>query len=164
MLLKGCQVNYGQVICGRVICGRVICGRGKVALMLAISNSAITDWATNDNCHVTVESEKVFAGKRSQQKVTISCLVLLAVFLLCWLPDQLYFFLYTVKPFKISLEMDTPLYHLVVILGLVNSVLNPFLYAFINPSYSAAFRNLVKKPEDRQEVHTTTNFSASTRV
>ncbi|XP_075239387.1 mu-type opioid receptor-like [Convolutriloba macropyga] len=94
-------------------------------------------------------------GKQSQTKVTRSCIILLTVFLLCWLPDQTYYFFYAIKPWGIQLRLDSIGYHLVVNLGFANSAFNPFLYAFLNPSYKEAFLKLFKSRRARLQRATT---------
>ncbi|XP_063727007.1 octopamine receptor 1-like [Symsagittifera roscoffensis] len=82
-------------------------------------------------------------GKRSQLRITVSCFMLLAVFLFCWLPDQTFFFMYSIQPLGIHLHLHSILYRAVVNLGFTNSFCNPFLYSFLNPTFKKAFRKLV---------------------
>ncbi|XP_075256702.1 mu-type opioid receptor-like [Convolutriloba macropyga] len=76
-------------------------------------------------------------GKRQQKKLTISCFAVLAIFFICWFPDQLYFYLYSLN--LPGLNLGNWLYHVVLSMGLTNCCLNPFLYAFLNPNYKKVF-------------------------
>ena len=71
----------------------------------------------------------------SDTKATITLASLVLAFAICWIP---YFSLFTAKPFidtSINLHLDlTALW-----LGYVNSLINPFLYAYYNSAFRDAF-------------------------
>ncbi|XP_063727149.1 mu-type opioid receptor-like [Symsagittifera roscoffensis] len=83
-------------------------------------------------------------GRRLQKRVTVSCFAVLSVFFICWLPDQMFFFLFSLNlPSLPQLSLGSWTYHLVLNLGYANSCLNPLLYAFFNPNYRRVFKSML---------------------
>ncbi|XP_068192132.1 somatostatin receptor type 5-like [Antennarius striatus] len=71
-------------------------------------------------------------GRRSERKVTRMVIVMVAVFVVCWLPfytTNIVNLIYTIP------EDNTTIYFILVILTYVNSSVNPFLYAFLSDNF-----------------------------
>ena len=78
----------------------------------------------------------------SDTKATITLASLVLAFAICWVP---YFTLFTAKPFiTISINIHVDL--LVLWLGYINSMINPFLYAYYNSTFREAFARILCKP------------------
>ncbi len=71
----------------------------------------------------------------SDTKATITLASLVLAFAICWVP---YFSLFTAKPF-LSSEINVHLDLTALWLGYVNSLINPFLYAYYNSAFRDAF-------------------------
>ncbi len=71
----------------------------------------------------------------SDSKATVTLASVVTAFAICWIP---YFVLFTIRPF-ISWEIDTHLDLFTLWLGYINSMLNPFLYAFHSTQFRAGF-------------------------
>ncbi|XP_036378108.1 somatostatin receptor type 2 isoform X2 [Megalops cyprinoides] len=95
---------------------------------------------------VKVKSSGVRVGsskrKRSERKVTRMVSVVVAVFVLCWLP----FYVFNVTSVTGSIS-TTPLlkctFDFVVVLGYANSCANPILYAFLSENFKKSFQNVL---------------------
>ena len=82
----------------------------------------------------------------SDTKATITLASLVLAFAICWIP---YFSLFTAKPF-IDTEINVHLDLTALWLGYVNSLINPFLYAYYNSAFRDAFvRILCRGCRDR---------------
>lgn len=80
--------------------------------------------------------------KRSERKVTRMVSVVVAVFVLCWLP----FYIFNVASVT-SILVPTPVlkstFDFVVVLGYANSCANPVLYAFLSDNFKKSFQNVL---------------------
>ena len=82
-----------------------------------------------------VMNKKMTASYRIKNKVTITCAVTSMVFILCWMPNVIYFTLVNV-----DVAIDGNDGHFVTkLLVLVNSCINPFIYACTNSYYRSEF-------------------------
>ncbi len=82
----------------------------------------------------------------SDTKATITLASLVLAFAICWIP---YFSLFTAKPF-LSSGINVHLDLTALWLGYVNSLINPFLYAYYNSAFRDAFvRILCRGCQDR---------------
>ncbi|XP_057716680.1 somatostatin receptor type 5-like [Corythoichthys intestinalis] len=93
------------------------------------------------------------SGKRrkSERKVTRMVVIVVAVFVLCWLP----FYALNVLNLLVALPTDYQgLYYFVVVLGYANSCANPVVYGFMSDNFKRGFRKALcrdtRKVEDRQ--------------
>ena len=75
----------------------------------------------------------------SDTKATITLSSLVLAFAICWIP---YFAIFTAKPF-ISTPINVHLDLFVLWLGYVNSLINPFLYAYYNSAFRDAFARVL---------------------
>lgn len=64
-------------------------------------------------------------------RVTITCLITSIAFILCWLPNQIYF---TLVNFDLA-HLNNNIHYITKLLLLFNSCINPFIYALTNPYY-----------------------------
>ncbi|KAL4658160.1 somatostatin receptor type 2-like [Arapaima gigas] len=95
---------------------------------------------------VKVKSSGIRVGsskrKKSERKVTRMVSIVVAVFVLCWLP--FYVFNFTSVTGTIS---TTPIlkstFDFVVVLGYANSCANPILYAFLSENFKKSFQNVL---------------------
>ncbi|CAL1603471.1 unnamed protein product [Knipowitschia caucasica] len=80
--------------------------------------------------------------KRSERKVTRMVSIVVAVFVLCWLP----FYVFNVTSVS-SAIIPTPVvkstFDCVVVLGYANSCANPILYAFLSDNFKKSFQNVL---------------------
>uniref|UniRef100_A0A8D3ECR3 Somatostatin receptor type 2 n=1 Tax=Scophthalmus maximus TaxID=52904 RepID=A0A8D3ECR3_SCOMX len=80
--------------------------------------------------------------KRSERKVTRMVSIVVAVFVLCWLP----FYAFNVTSVTSSISPTSALkstFDFVVVLGYANSCANPILYAFLSDNFKKSFQNVL---------------------
>ncbi|XP_062389299.1 uncharacterized protein LOC134077612 [Sardina pilchardus] len=78
--------------------------------------------------------------RRAERKVTRMVSIVVAVFVLCWLP----FYAFNVAAVTCSLSNRLKsTFELVVVLAYGNSCANPVLYAFLSDNFSRSFRNVL---------------------
>ncbi|XP_057672932.1 somatostatin receptor type 2-like [Corythoichthys intestinalis] len=80
--------------------------------------------------------------RRSERKVTRMVSVVVAVFVLCWLP----FYVFNVTSVTGTLSTTPVLrstFAFVVVLGYANSCANPILYAFLSENFKKSFQNVL---------------------
>jgi len=88
---------------------------------------------------VSGEEKQKHSNLASDTKATITLSTVVLAFAVCWIP---YFTLFTVKPFiSEPINMHVDLFTLW--LGYINSVINPFLYAYYNTTFRTAFANIL---------------------
>ncbi|XP_078369743.1 QRFP-like peptide receptor [Oculina patagonica] len=71
------------------------------------------------------------AGNRNAQtkrKLLRMCSIVVFLFFLCWLPNQLY---YALSAYNIT-TLETPFHYFTIVLAMSNSSLNPWVYCFAN--------------------------------
>lgn len=78
--------------------------------------------------------------RRSERKVTRMVVVMVLVFLVCWLP---FFVTNTVNLVHIIPRTDKTIYFIIVILTYLNSCANPFLYCFLSDNFKQSFRKVL---------------------
>ncbi|XP_075996132.1 somatostatin receptor type 2-like [Genypterus blacodes] len=80
--------------------------------------------------------------KRSERKVTRMVSIVVAVFVLCWLP----FYIFNVTSVTGSIKVSSAVkstFDFVVVLGYANSCANPILYAFLSDNFKKSFQNVL---------------------
>ncbi|NXX91804.1 HRH1 protein, partial [Centropus bengalensis] len=77
-----------------------------------------------------------------QRKAAKQLGVIMAAFMLCWIP---YFVLFMVMAFK-GYEQFSKLHMFTIWLGYVNSTLNPFLYPLCNQNFKKTFKKILHIP------------------
>ncbi|KAB0406217.1 hypothetical protein E2I00_018429 [Balaenoptera physalus] len=76
--------------------------------------------------------------KRSEKKITWLVLMVVAVFVLCWLP------FYTVQLLNFSVTgLDATVNHVSLILSHANSCANPILYGFLSENFRRSFQRIL---------------------
>ncbi|GCB73335.1 hypothetical protein scyTo_0002484 [Scyliorhinus torazame] len=76
--------------------------------------------------------------RRSERKLTRMVLMVVAVFVLCWMP------FYAVQLAGVFLaRLDTTLTHLCLILSYANSCANPILYGFLSDNFRRSFQRIL---------------------
>ncbi|KAG7460168.1 hypothetical protein MATL_G00218580 [Megalops atlanticus] len=95
---------------------------------------------------IKVKSSGIRVGsskrKRSERKVTRMVSIVVAVFVLCWLP----FYVFNVTSVTGSINTTPALkstFDFVVVLGYANSCANPILYAFLSENFKKSFQNVL---------------------
>ena len=110
-------------------------GLFPTAIMLALYSRVIRRlWFEKDANSVTLQ-----AVRRSRKKITRTTLVLSAIYAICWLPDSVRHILEVYYPSHISFSSTSSnVFHCLILL---NSTVNPFIYAFQFPNFK---RELIK--------------------
>ncbi|XP_029383419.1 somatostatin receptor type 2-like [Echeneis naucrates] len=95
---------------------------------------------------VKVKSSGIRAGSskrtHSERKVTRMVSIVVAVFVLCWLP----FYIFNVTSVTGSINPTSAVksaFDFVVVLGYANSCANPILYAFLSDNFKKSFQNVL---------------------
>ena len=73
------------------------------------------------------------------KKVTRMVCLASASVIFCWLPDQIYYFLYELN----LIELSDTVHNVLHILGFLNTCFNPIIYNFYNNHYNKEFRNIL---------------------
>ena len=89
-----------------------------------------------------VQNDPRFA---SDSKATVTLASVVTAFAICWIP---YFVIFTARPFLRG-PVDTHLDLFALWLGYVNSMLNPFLYAFHSTQFRRAFGGILLRRYNR---------------
>ncbi|XP_066520319.1 somatostatin receptor type 2 [Hoplias malabaricus] len=111
---------------------------------------------------VRVNSSK---RKQSERKVTRMVSIVVAVFVLCWLP----FYLFNVVSVTVTLmstQVMKSTFDFVVVLGYANSCANPILYAFLSDNFKKSFQNVLclKRVGGLEEIERSDSRQDRTRV
>ncbi|XP_062391236.1 somatostatin receptor type 5 [Sardina pilchardus] len=86
--------------------------------------------------------------RKSERKITRMVVVVVAVFVLCWLP----FYVLNVVNLLVLLPPELRgLYYFVVVLSYANSCANPILYGFLSDSFKRGFRKALCRSSRRVE-------------
>ena len=80
------------------------------------------------------------AVRRSRKKVTVTMLALSVVYAVCWFPDLVMHVVANAAPEQFSL--DHPVHTVAICLVVVNSSVNPFVYAFRFDQFKREFRKI----------------------
>nr|AAU26067.1 ORL1-like opioid receptor [Taricha granulosa] len=88
---------------------------------------------------------------RNLRRITRLVLVVVAVFVICWTPIQI-FVLVQCLGAKPDSEAKVVILHFCIALGYVNSSLNPILYAFLDENFKACFRKFCFPAAFRSEL------------
>lgn len=78
--------------------------------------------------------------RRSERKVTRMVVVMVLVFLICWLP---FFVTNIVNLIHIIPVANNTIYFITVILTYLNSCINPFLYGFLSKNFKHSFQKVL---------------------
>ncbi|KAM4611282.1 somatostatin receptor type 3 [Polymixia lowei] len=111
-------------------------------------------------CYLLIVIKVRSAGKRvratssrrrkSERKITRMVVVVVAVFVLCWLP----FYVLNIVNLLVVLPGDfRGLYFFVVVLSYANSCANPILYGFLSDNFKRGFRKALCRSSRRVENH-----------
>ena len=76
---------------------------------------------------------------KSLNRVLRMCAITGLLLALCWIPNQ---FFYVLSKFNIT-QFDTPLHHATVVLAMLNSCVNPWIYAATNSNYRKRFTRVL---------------------
>ncbi|XP_054907859.1 somatostatin receptor type 5 [Poeciliopsis prolifica] len=88
--------------------------------------------------------------RKSERKVTRMVVIVVAVFVLCWLP----FYALNIINLLVSLPSDYQgLYYFVVVLGYANSCANPIVYGFLSDNFKRGFRKALCRSTRKVESH-----------
>ena len=92
-------------------------------------------WSASTSSDVTLQ-----AVRRSRRKVTVTMLALSVVYAVCWFPDLVMHVVSNAAPDKLSL--DHPVHTVAICLVVVNSSVNPVVYAFRFDQFKREFRKI----------------------
>uniref|UniRef100_A0A1A7Y0W2 Somatostatin receptor 3 n=1 Tax=Iconisemion striatum TaxID=60296 RepID=A0A1A7Y0W2_9TELE len=88
--------------------------------------------------------------RKSERKVTWMVVIVVAVFVFCWLP----FYALNIINLLVSLPSEHQgLYYFVVVLGYANSCANPIVYGFLSDNFKRGFRKALCRSTRRVENH-----------
>ncbi|KAK7939952.1 hypothetical protein WMY93_003278 [Mugilogobius chulae] len=88
--------------------------------------------------------------RKSERKVTHMVIIVVALFVLCWMP----FYLLNIINLLVALPPDYQgLYFFVVVLGYANSCANPIVYGFLSDNFKRGFRKALCRSTRRVENH-----------
>ncbi|XP_034566445.1 somatostatin receptor type 5 [Notolabrus celidotus] len=88
--------------------------------------------------------------RKSERKVTRMVVIIVAVFVFCWLP----FYALNILNLLMSLPSEYQgLYYFVVVLGYANSCANPIVYGFLSDNFKRGLRKALCRPTRKVENH-----------
>ncbi|CAL8265937.1 unnamed protein product [Gadus morhua 'NCC'] len=88
--------------------------------------------------------------KKSERKVTRMVVIVVAVFVFCWLP----FYALNIINLLVVLPSEYQgLYYFVVVLGYANSCANPIVYGFLSDNFKRGFRKALCRTTRKVESH-----------
>ncbi|XP_034448682.1 somatostatin receptor type 5 [Hippoglossus hippoglossus] len=88
--------------------------------------------------------------RKSERKVTRMVVIVVAVFVFCWLP----FYVLNIINLLVSLPSDYQgLYYFVVLLSYANSCANPIVYGFLSDNFKRGFRKALCRSTRKVENH-----------
>ncbi|XP_024257895.1 somatostatin receptor type 5-like [Oncorhynchus tshawytscha] len=88
--------------------------------------------------------------RKSERKVTRMVVIVVAVFVFCWLP----FYALNILNLLVSLPSEYPgLYYFVVVMGYANSCANPIVYGFLSENFKRGFRKALCRSSRKVESH-----------
>ncbi|XP_074511903.1 somatostatin receptor type 5 [Sebastes fasciatus] len=88
--------------------------------------------------------------RKSERKVTRMVVIVVAVFVFCWLP----FYALNIINLMVSLPSEYQgLYYFVVVLGYANSCANPIVYGFLSDNFKRGFRKALCRSTRKVENH-----------
>ncbi|XP_059204146.1 somatostatin receptor type 5 [Centropristis striata] len=88
--------------------------------------------------------------RKSERKVTRMVVIVVAVFVFCWLP----FYALNIINLLVSLPPEYQgLYYFVVVLGYANSCANPIVYGFLSDNFKRGFRKALCRSTRKVESH-----------
>ncbi|XP_063315732.1 nociceptin receptor [Pelobates fuscus] len=76
---------------------------------------------------------------RNLRRITRLVLVVVAVFIICWTPIQIFVLVQSLGA-KPDSDVKVSILHFCIALGYINSSLNPILYAFLDENFKACFK------------------------
>lgn len=88
--------------------------------------------------------------RKSERKVTRMVVIVVAVFVFCWLPFYAVNIINLIAPLPIEYH---GLYYFVVVLGYANSCANPIVYGFLSDNFKRGFRKALCRSTRKVENH-----------
>ncbi|CAL1538289.1 unnamed protein product, partial [Lymnaea stagnalis] len=82
--------------------------------------------------------------RKSHRRVTRLVLTVIAIYIVCWLPYWVFQVVLVFQNYKISSPSKVLLFNFFTILSYANSMLNPFLYAFLSDNFRKSFLKAFK--------------------
>ena len=120
----------------------VMCGVYMKVYYIARKQVARINQMTNLSKHLMENGDEKENQRRvSDSKATFTLASVVTAFAICWIP---YFVIFTIKPI-FNLHVNEHIELFALWLGYVNSLLNPFLYAFHNTEFRYAFMLILCK-------------------
>ncbi|XP_060640301.2 delta-type opioid receptor [Anolis sagrei] len=100
---------------------------------------------------------------RNLRRITRMVLVVVAAFIICWTPIQIFVIVWTL----VGIDRDNPYVmaslHFCIALGYTNSSLNPILYAFLDENFKRCFREFCLPFQVRMEQSSFSRAQNTTR-
>ncbi|XP_071752227.1 somatostatin receptor type 5 [Centroberyx gerrardi] len=88
--------------------------------------------------------------RKSERKVTRMVVIVVAVFVFCWLP----FYALNIINLLVSLPSEYQgIYYFVIVLGYANSCANPIVYGFLSDNFKRGFRKALCRSSRKVENH-----------
>lgn len=91
-----------------------------------------------------------------EQRATKRMAIVMACFTVCWIP---FLFMYTIRSFCASCDLNVHIQAAIIWLGYANSALNPILYTLFNDDFRKAFKTILhlgkqkKKKKKNSKIH-----------
>lgn len=100
---------------------------------------------------------------RNMRRITRMVLVVVAAFIICWTPIQIFIIVRTMVEINTRNPFVIASWHLCIALGYTNSSLNPVLYAFLDENFKRCFRDFCLPCRTRKEQNSVTSARNTTR-
>uniref|UniRef100_A0A3B3TLA2 Opioid receptor delta 1 n=1 Tax=Poecilia latipinna TaxID=48699 RepID=A0A3B3TLA2_9TELE len=100
---------------------------------------------------------------RNMRRITRMVLVVVAAFIICWTPIQIFIIVRTMVEIDTRNPFVIASWHLSIALGYTNSSLNPVLYAFLDENFKRCFRDFCLPCRTRMEQTSVTSARNTTR-
>ncbi|XP_054911929.1 opioid receptor, delta 1a [Poeciliopsis prolifica] len=100
---------------------------------------------------------------RNMRRITRMVLVVVAAFIVCWTPIQIFIIVRTMVEINTRNPFVIASWHLCIALGYTNSSLNPVLYAFLDENFKRCFRDFCLPCRARMEQNSVTSARNTTR-
>lgn len=114
-----------------------------VKMMASLKRSSSRLLQATGQEHSTTDSSNSSPNQRkshlSLKRITRMACAASALVVICWLPDQVYYFIFELR----YIQLENCIHDGLHILAFLNTCLNPFLYSFSNKEYKKEFKMIL---------------------
>ncbi|WAQ97324.1 TLR2-like protein, partial [Mya arenaria] len=115
-----------------------------IAITLAYSRIAVTIWGTKAPGY-NLDRERDMARQRTRRKVVKMLIVVVLLFVICWLPLQVYHIISEIRPQINDYKYINVIWFCSNWLAMSNSCYNPFIYGLLNEKFKREYHQLFSK-------------------